>query len=47
MRIKLCFMAGIFGIAVAAGLLESLSTPRNNEKRKREATPETKEKAVQ
>lgn len=47
MRIKFCFMAGIFGIAVAAGLLESLSTPRNNEKRKREATPETKEKAIQ
>jgi hypothetical protein len=47
MRIKFCFMAGIFGIAVAAGLLESLSTPRNSEKRKREATLETKEKAGQ
>jgi len=47
MRIKLCFMAGIFGMAVIAGLLESLSATRNNEKLKAETAPETKEKAGQ
>lgn len=43
MRIKLCFMAGIFCMAVVAGLLESLSTPKNGEKQKGEEAPETKE----
>jgi len=40
-------MAGIFGIAVVTGLLEGLSAPRNNEKRKGETALETKEQAGQ
>jgi len=38
-------MAGIFGIALVAGVLESLSSPRNHDERERETVPETKEKA--
>jgi hypothetical protein len=38
-------MAGIFGIALVAGVLESLSTPTKNEERKGKIASETKEKA--
>ena len=36
MRIKICLIAAVFGIAVASGLWESLSSRQNNEGRKNE-----------
>lgn len=36
MKIRLCLMAGILGIAVVAGVLESLSTQRNDKKQQEE-----------
>jgi len=44
MKIRACLMAGIFGIAVLAGVFEALASPRKKEETEKKKVEEEKAK---